>query len=877
WLAPTAVPAGSSPPGTPANRVINVTASPISAGPGTAFSGTVATFTIADPTAVASQFSATVDWGDATTPSPATVTGPTGGPFTVTGTHTYAGAGTFSTSVTIDDLTLPAPSGSYQLVATTIDGPNQSGTGSNPLGFATATASCPPATVLVSGGGVVEPASADVSVHLEGSFPSDASGHPITTSGATPQSWTALSEDGLGDAGNVTTAWALCGSGGPSSSTVALTTVQGPNGAGSTSPPPTGTGFTTVTVSCPTGKTLTGGGVETIPGNLGVAGGQPSPLHVNGSYPSDASANQVASGTAPTSWTGSVEEGNDVNGTTTQTFTTAFAICSTTAMTTYVQSAPTPGPFGAAGAALNQVTTTVSCPAGTDLLGGGGYTDPPSNSGQPSPLHLVGAFPSDSSGNLAANGGNNPAFWTASAREGNDVGNPPGTGTETTAFALCSEAANNASDSGTATVSSPASADVSVTLSAAPAAPAPGAEVTYTAVVTNNGPSSAAGVSVSDTLPAGESFVSASSPCLQSSGTVTCGAGTMADGASTSDTIVVRVTGSGTIADTASVTSSTADPNSANNTASASITVTSPSPTTVSGKVTDALGGNPIVGVCAYLYTSGGTRTADPGVCTSAAGTYTMTVAAPGSYTIAFFDPSATHDTQWYNGATTEGAATAFTLSAGQALTGINAAMAPIEAVAGTVTDQQSGAPLAGVCVYPYTNAGARTSDPGVCTNAQGTYLLPIANPGSYAIGFYDPDGSHFTVWYNAQPAEGSANPVTLSAGQEVTGIGAAMPPVESISGTITDAASHGALSGVCVYLYTAAGARTSDPGVCSLANGSYDLPVHSPGSYTLAFLDPTGTHTTQWYNGQATEGAATTITLTAGETVTGDNAAMSP
>jgi hypothetical protein len=55
---------------------------------GTAFTGTVATFTATDPKATAGGFTATIDWGDGTT-STGTIAADTNGGFDVTGTHTY--------------------------------------------------------------------------------------------------------------------------------------------------------------------------------------------------------------------------------------------------------------------------------------------------------------------------------------------------------------------------------------------------------------------------------------------------------------------------------------------------------------------------------------------------------------------------------------------------------------------------------------------------------------------------------------------------------------------------------------------------------------------------------------------------------------------
>jgi hypothetical protein len=66
------------------------------------FSGIVATFTDADPAALASDFTATVLWGDGATAS-GTVAGSGASKFTVTSGHAYTGAGSFPIAVTIQD------------------------------------------------------------------------------------------------------------------------------------------------------------------------------------------------------------------------------------------------------------------------------------------------------------------------------------------------------------------------------------------------------------------------------------------------------------------------------------------------------------------------------------------------------------------------------------------------------------------------------------------------------------------------------------------------------------------------------------------------------------------------------------------------------
>jgi hypothetical protein len=86
-----------------ADAALSATGVPLSTTAGTQFSGEVATFTDANPYGIASDYTATVNWGDGTITT-GTIASAAGGGFTVMGSHTYAGGGAYTLSIAIDDV-----------------------------------------------------------------------------------------------------------------------------------------------------------------------------------------------------------------------------------------------------------------------------------------------------------------------------------------------------------------------------------------------------------------------------------------------------------------------------------------------------------------------------------------------------------------------------------------------------------------------------------------------------------------------------------------------------------------------------------------------------------------------------------------------------
>ena len=116
-------------------------------------------------------------------------------------------------------------------------------------------------------------------------------------------------------------------------------------------------------------------------------------------------------------------------------------------------------------------------------------------------------------------------------------------------------------------------ADLVIAMTQSPVNPYEGDFLTYTLTVTNNGPSTANGVVLTDTLPAGVGFYSASPGCTQSNGIVGCSIGPLASNTSATIQISVIAQSVGTLNNTVQVSSTTSDLQTANNSTGSNITV----------------------------------------------------------------------------------------------------------------------------------------------------------------------------------------------------------------------------------------------------------------------------------------------------------------
>ena len=185
----------------------------------------------------------------------------------------------------------------------------------------------------------------------------------------------------------------------------------------------------------------------------------------------------------------------------------------------------------------------------------------------------------------------------------------------------------------------------------------------------------------------------------------------------------------------------------------------------ISGTVTDAT--TPAHGlgsVVVRVYAA----TASPvaGAVTAADGTYTAAGLAAGSYKVCFDGRFATgggsttglyqdrcyNNVVWPNPAAgAPAAATALTLAASQASTGINAKLPAAGAITGAVTEANTGSALGNVRVYAYAVGGS--------ASVPASTGLTAAD-GSYTLRHLTPAANGFIVCFGARDAVGPPSPL---------------------------------------------------------------------------------------------------------------------
>ncbi len=300
----------------------------------------------------------------------------------------------------------------------------------------------------------------------------------------------------------------------------------------------------------------------------------------------------------------------------------------------------------------------------------------------------------------------------------------------------------------------------------------------------------------------------------------------------------------------------------------------------ISGAVTDETTGEPIPGICVWAYIEpSGVRLGV--VSTDSQGLYSIADLVSGDYRIKFSDVcdgSPTYVTEWYDDQPGFLGSNLVAVSASGNTPGIDAALMRGGSISGTVTDEVTGEPLAGICVSG-SAAGSDSFLSSDITDAAGHYSFGLLGSGEYGVYFLDAcDGSvdYAHEWFENQIAFSEADLITVTAPADTPGIDAELAPGGTISGTVTDQATGAPLSGICVRSVDGLGnahafARTGE-------SGGYTLGGLASGTHRVRFADPCGgsdDYLTEWYDDRRTFAEATLVTVSGVENTPGIDAAL--
>jgi hypothetical protein len=280
----------------------------------------------------------------------------------------------------------------------------------------------------------------------------------------------------------------------------------------------------------------------------------------------------------------------------------------------------------------------------------------------------------------------------------------------------------------------------------------------------------------------------------------------------------------------------------------------------ISGVVTSAATKAPIAGIQACA--------GEGCAVTNSSGEYTIIGLGAGEYTVAFSGNALNYLTQYYKEKAHAGEATKVAVTPHETTSAINASMLGGGQITGTVTDSASKVALSGASVCTSGPASYCAS-----TNSSGEYTISGLPTGSYTVSFSDTGASYIGQYYNGKASAGEANPVPVTTGSVTGSINAALVKGARVTGTVTRAATKTPLAHVLVCAQRHGG---GGEGCASTSfSGEYSIAGVPGGEYTVSFNGSSIGYVNQYYNGRAGAGEANLVTLTAGATSSGINAAL--
>jgi hypothetical protein len=196
--------------------------------------------------------------------------------------------------------------------------------------------------------------------------------------------------------------------------------------------------------------------------------------------------------------------------------------------------------------------------------------------------------------------------------------------------------------------------------------------------------------------------------------------------------------------------------------------------------------------------------------------------------------------------------------------------------ISGTVQGAgSSDTALSGAYVFLYTTGQQWVSS--TTTDDGGNFSFTGLAVGSYTLDFQAPDGANFAEqWWNGESNGFAADYFSLSDGQSLTGMNVVLAVGSTLSGSVSGVGSPNApIPNGFAELYPTNGGAAAFASTDS--QGNFTIQGIGAGTYSLEFSPPfnSTTYVPQWWQNQSEQANAQTITIGAGQTLTGYNAVL--
>lgn len=299
-------------------------------------------------------------------------------------------------------------------------------------------------------------------------------------------------------------------------------------------------------------------------------------------------------------------------------------------------------------------------------------------------------------------------------------------------------------------------------------------------------------------------------------------------------------------------------------------------------------GGAPVEGLTVTAtYDGASDRWVEPVTAVTAAdGTYRLAGLEAGDYVVEFADFDGDWAQQYWQGASDRAAATRLDVSPGDLVDGIDANLTAGGALTGTLTELTAeGSAPAGEAYLDVLRKDADGAWQRIASDraeADGSYEVSGLAAGEYTVVSYgSPSGEWATTYHGDVYFGEEATAVAVAPEQVATGVDVQTAPGVRISGAVIDEQGGPATGAFAQVLLERAPGVWAQPELFGGAGD--DITFHlgglPPGDYIVKFQDTSDSaepYVTQYWEGAATQDAATVLEAPNGGEFTGINAIMS-